>query len=136
MGGTVIHDPANLEMGVYSIQINQDGQDDPLFQGLGHSFMAVSGHQERAIDLPKPLTNLASTPKCPFHAIKVSNQPIYGFQFHPEVDAHDLKNRLIRYQSRYLESDSEVEKIMASIQETPKANELISKFIDLFLATS
>ena len=133
LGGTVIRDRPNLEMGVYPIQLNPHGLKDALFEGVGPSFYAVSGHQERATEIPDGLQNLASTAKCPFHAIKVKGQPIYGFQFHPEVDAQDLKNRLNRYQERYLDNASEVEKIMASIRETPKANALIAKFIDLYL---
>lgn len=134
-GGTVICDRPNLEMGVYPLSHTAESQEDPLFQDLPNPFLAVSGHQERALNLPDNLTNLAFSERCPYHAIKVKDCPIYGFQFHPEVDADDLKARLDRYQSRYLDDTSQVQAILEQIQETPDANQLIASFIDHILLT-
>lgn len=133
LGGGVIRDCPNLEMGVYPLSLTPEALTEPLFQDLPNPFLAISGHQERASILPANVINLASSPKCPYHAIKVANRTIYGFQFHPEVDAQDLNARLIRYQTRYLKEDSHLHDILKSIRETPQANQLIAKFIDLFL---
>ena len=133
LGGTVIHDRPNLEMGVYPLSLTTEGRKDPLLQDLPDPFLAISGHQERAIALPKKLVHLAFSERCPYHAIKVEGAPIYGFQFHPEMDAPDLKARLLRYQARYLDDTSQTQKIIDSLQETHHANQLISSFVDRIL---
>lgn len=133
LGGVVIRDRPNLEMGVYPLFLTPEAFSDRLCQHLPNPFLAVSGHQERASQLPNNVINLAFSEKCPFHAIKVKDKRIYGFQFHPEVDAKDLKTRLFRYQTRYLEEESQVQTILRSLQETPHANQLIAHFINEIL---
>ena len=132
-GGAVIRDPDNLEMGVYPLSTTPAGKKDALFGDLPEPFLAVSGHKERALTLPPGLVNLAYSERCPYHAVRVEHCPIYGFQFHPEVDATDLKARLNRYQHRYLNDSSRIQSILESIQETPQSNQLISNFIDRIL---
>ena len=126
LGGTVIHDHPNLEMGVYPLSLTPAGREDPLLQDLPNPFLAISGHKERASNLPHQLIHLAYSERA----------PIYGFQFHPEVDAQDLKARLIRYQTRYLEDTSQTQKIIDSLQDTHHANQLISNFVDRILLSS
>ena len=92
-------------------------------------FLAVSGHQERALELPAGVTLLASTARCPYHAIKIDGKPFYGFQFHPEVDDLDLKARISRYQDRYLKTDGHLQEILDNLQPTPEANLLLDKFV-------
>ncbi len=134
--GMIICDRPNLEMGVYPIHLTEAAQNDILMHDLPQQFWAVSGHQERASCLPDTLINLAYSQRCPFHAIKVPGKPIYGFQFHPEVNQVDLTSRLYRYRDRYLDDAAEVEHILNSLRETPESNQLIGKFVDRILLAS
>lgn len=135
LGGQVILDKANLEMGTYQIWLTDAAADDLLFHDVPNGFWAVSGHKERALVMPEGAVLLAYSDRCPFHAFKILGKPFYGFQFHPEVDAPDMAERIIRYQSRYLDSDEQVTQILSAIQETPIANQLIQKFVDRILLT-
>ncbi|MCM1983353.1 type 1 glutamine amidotransferase [Lyngbya confervoides] len=136
LGGTVIRDRPNMEMGVYPLFLTGAAKLDPLLQDLPQPFWAISGHQERASLLPPGLINLAYSERCPYHAIKVVGKPIYGFQFHPEVNPQDLRSRLERYCDRYLESAAQTQQILATLRETPEANQLIGKFVDRILLSS
>lgn len=133
LGGKVIHDPKQMEMGIYPMQLTSAAHQDALFADVPNPFLVVSGHQERAIKLPANTRLLAFTERCPYHAFKVIDKPFYGFQFHPEVDHHDLAARITRYQDRYLETDGALQSILDNLHPTPESNRLIQKFIDRIL---
>lgn len=131
-GGKIIIDKKNLEMGIYDIILTEAGEKDPLFHDIPNPFPAVSGHQERALNLPTNAMLLAYTPLCPFHAIKLENKPMYGFQFHPEIEPNDIIARLLRYQTIYLEDAEEYERIKKTLigKDTSYANSLVEKFVN------
>lgn len=134
LGGEVIVDVANMEMGTYPLWLTDAAQDDLLFHDVPNGFWAVSGHKERAAAMPKGTTLLAFSDRCPYHAFKIPNQPFYAFQFHPEVNPKDLVARITRYQTRYLEDADALAKIVQNLpDETPIANDLIGKFVDRIL---
>lgn len=133
LGGQVIHDSQNMEMGIYPMQLTSAAQEDPLFSDTPEQFLVVSGHKERAFKLPPHTQLLAFTERCPYHAFKVMDKPFYGFQFHPEVDHHDLAARITRYQDRYLVTDGALQAILDNLHPTPESNRLILKFVDRIL---
>lgn len=133
LGGKVIVDKDNMEMGTYPLWLTEAAADDVLFHDVPNGFWAVSGHKEHAITLPKDAILLASSDRCPYHAFKMPDKPFYAFQFHPEVDAQDLATRITRYHARYLDESTELDRILQNLQATPIANELIRKFVDRVL---
>lgn len=133
LGGKVMVDKANMEMGTYPLWLTEAAKDDVLFHDVPNGFWAVSGHKERAVTIPENSILLAYSDRCPYHAFKIVGKPFYAFQFHPEVDAEDLTNRITRYQSRYLDEGDELAKILQNLQDTTIANDLIKKFIDRVL---
>ncbi|PZD74289.1 GMP synthase [glutamine-hydrolyzing] [Acaryochloris thomasi RCC1774] len=136
LGGKVILDHDHMEMGIYPIRLTPAAQTDLLFHDSPDGFLAVSGHKERAVELPPGVTLLAFTERCPYHAIKLEGKPFYGFQFHPEVDHHDLESRISRYQDRYLKTDGHLQEILSHLYPTPEANLLLHKFVDRVLLRS
>ncbi|HEY9616639.1 MAG TPA: type 1 glutamine amidotransferase, partial [Microcoleaceae cyanobacterium] len=86
LGGKVILDKANMEMGTYPLWLTEAAATDLLFHDVPNGFWAVSGHKERAVSLPEGAILLAYSDRCPYHAFKMADQPFYGFQFHPELD--------------------------------------------------
>jgi GMP synthase (glutamine-hydrolysing) len=133
LGGQVIVDKPNLEMGTYPMWLTDAAAEDLLFHDVPNGFWAISGHKERAKVMPHDAVLLAFSDRCLYHAFKIPGKPFYAFQFHPEVDAEDLAARIVRYQSRYLDSDEQLAEILNSLQETPISNELIGKFVDRIL---
>jgi len=133
MGGKVILDKANMEMGTFDIELTEAAKDDLLLHDTPQTFVAVCGHKERAESLPNDTTVLAYSKACPFHAFKFNGKRFYGFQFHPEVDAPDLVTRITRYEKRYFDGNHELEEMKNSIRPTPESNEIIKKFVDRIL---
>ena len=136
LGGKVIRDQENMEMGVYAMQLTEAAKQDLLFHDLPDGFLAISGHKERAVTLPQEAVLLAATERCPYHALTLPGKPFYGFQFHPEVNKEDLAARITRYQKRYLDHEDHLQTILQGLQDTPEANQLIYKFVDRILLGS
>jgi len=131
LGGKVIVDKENMEIGIYPINLHPEKKDDPLLYDYPDSFLAVSGHKERASVIPSDCILLASSELCPFHIVKFTDKPFYCFQFHPEVDRKDLITRITRYQMRYLDNSEALQNIIdTAIEDTPYSNKLVKDFID------
>ncbi|MCO4760508.1 MAG: hypothetical protein KC502_03345 [Myxococcales bacterium] len=101
IGGRMIRDYANTEMGTYDLKLGESGRDDPLFSHLPALFSAQVGHHDRAAALPLGARLLASTPDCPVHAFRVGHLPIWATQFHPELGIDDLRTRYVHYRALY-----------------------------------
>jgi GMP synthase (glutamine-hydrolysing) len=133
LGGKVIVDRPNKEIGTYPIQLTEAATRDRLFHDVPNGFWAIAGHQERAISLPSEAISLAFTEKCPYQAFRMAGKPFYAFQFHPEVDRADLTLRLTRYCDRYLDDSAALKGILTNLQDTAIANQLIERFVDRIL---
>jgi len=58
----------------------------PLFRGLPAKFVAWESHNDEIKILPKEFEILASSPTCMIQAIRHRSKPLFGLQFHPEVE--------------------------------------------------
>ena len=134
LGGSIIRDKVDFEMGTYEMITTKAALSDPVFSPLPASFYAVSVHQEKAQDLPDNCELLAYTESCP-HAFRVIGKPFWAFQFHPELDKDCLTQRLGVYQERYTESADEFERVIESLKSTSEANRLVETFTQNVLLT-
>jgi len=134
LGGELIVDHENKEIGTYQIMLTPDGIKDPLFENTPEVFWAISGHKKKAKKLPEGAVNLAKSELCPIHAFTFPEKPFYAFQFHPEIDRHDLFSRLSRYLDRgYVDDMESLKKLSKTMKDTKSANELVKRFVDLFI---
>jgi len=132
LGGTIVRDDADYEMGSPPISLTPAAAEDILFRDTPDQFPAISVHMERAPELPENCELLAYTEACP-HAFKVHDKPFWAFQFHPEVDRKTLVERLTIYKAKYTDDDGQLDEVLESAQETPESNELLRKFVERVL---
>lgn len=85
-GGTVINDPERAEMGTHDVRLTEAGRADPLFGTLPERFGTQMGHHDRVAVLPPGATELAENDTAPYQAFRLDGLPIYGTQFHSELD--------------------------------------------------
>ncbi len=132
LGGEIIHQETDFEMGTIPITLSEHAPHDPLFHDTPNHFMAVSVHQQKAVTLPENCQLLAYTTQCQ-HVFRVKNKPFWAFQFHPEVDRRILVERLTFYKQKYTSGDDHLDRVLASACETPESNDLLRKFVERIL---
>jgi GMP synthase (glutamine-hydrolysing) len=60
-------------------------EEDDLFKGLPKEFLVWESHNDEVKDVPG-FAVLAMSENCRIQAIKHHEKPLYGVQFHPEVN--------------------------------------------------
>ncbi len=63
--------------------------EDDLFRGLPESFIAWESHNDEVTELPPGFKLLANSETCPVQAMRHESRPLFGLQFHPEVEHTD-----------------------------------------------
>jgi len=135
LGGEVQHDPDKAELGCHHIELTEAGRHDELLGTFPHSFMANMGHHDRVTRLPEGAIELADNRTQPNEAFRLKDRPMYGTQFHSELDAHRERERLIRYRAFYMEelhSEDALQAIFHGMKETTEVDHLMFDFLTLF----
>jgi GMP synthase (glutamine-hydrolysing) len=61
-------------------------QPDVLFEGLPNRFEVWESHNDEVTQLPPDFVALASSENCNIQAMRHRDRPLFGLQFHPEVE--------------------------------------------------
>ena len=135
LGGSVVYDAELTEMGCHTITLNPTGQQDILFRDFPHSFKANMGHHDRVNQLPPDGIDLAFSKTQSHQAFRIKNKPIYGTQFHSELNAARERERLFAYRPYYTEVDTEEEfqEILNGLAETTEVDGLLQKFLETYV---
>lgn len=133
-GGTVVQDIERSEMGTHDVELTDEGRADPLFGDFPPRFPAQMGHQDRVSVLPADAVELARTALAPYQAFRIADRPIYGTQFHSELDVERERQRLIAYRAFYTEAQDEAafEETIATLRDTPDVDRLLAAFLERF----
>jgi GMP synthase-like glutamine amidotransferase len=100
------------ELGWLPVTVNEEGQNDPLFAGLGDSFHAFLWHGDQITKLPEEAVLLASSEACRVQAFRLRDQPVWGVQFNPQYDPV-IAETLVR-NTPWLRKGHDIEKIVAT----------------------
>lgn len=134
MGGEISHNPDFAEMGIIPVQLTPDALKDPLFEGLPHSVMVASGHNDHVSRLPAGVTRFAVGDVVGNQAFKVDGAPFWASQFHPELAKSDLLVRWNFYRDVFTTDPTEIAKTDAVLEaspETPEINGLLAKLLSI-----
>jgi GMP synthase (glutamine-hydrolysing) len=133
LGGEIVHDPENTEVGTFELELTEEGHRDPLLGSLPGTFLAQLGRKDRASSLPSGFSCLARSRQTPYQAFRVPDNPIWAFQFHPELDKEDNLLRFNRYWEGYAPHMSleEREKTLTRFRESRETEKLLSRFTNL-----
>lgn len=135
LGGEIVYAPEQAEVGTYELSLTGDGRADELFSYLPDTFRAQLGRKDRASLLPNGVLHLAASANAPFQALRVPGKPIWATQFHPELTKATNLARFKRYMAGYasIMDQAEVAKTLARFDESPEANQLIRRFMQVVL---
>lgn len=69
-------------------------EENAVLKGMSPSFMAWVSHKDEVSELPRDFIKLAHSSTCSIEAMAHKTLPLYGVQFHPEVE-HTPRGREI-----------------------------------------
>jgi GMP synthase (glutamine-hydrolysing) len=69
-----------------SVELTVDRGDDRLFRGLPNRFRVWASHNDHVVVPPPGWPILAHSSDCPVEAMASPDRPMWGVQFHPEVE--------------------------------------------------
>lgn len=120
-------------IGALPVRLSEAGRQDPLFGVLPQEFAAYLGHKEAVARLPEGAVLLASTDTCPVHAFRLGRN-VYATQFHPELDAVAICDRIDAYASHgyYLPHERESLKAAAREAMVTEPVRLLGRFVELY----
>lgn len=136
-GGAVIYDDDRSEFGCGFMELTKAGQEDPLLRAYPRRFRANMGHHDRVSVLPPDAVELAFNASQHNQAFRIDGKPIYGTQFHSELDARRERERLDAYRELYrkeLGGDDAYERVLASLADTTDADHLMYDFLATYVA--
>lgn len=138
LGGHVIHDSDLAELGCHHITLTEAGLADPLFGRFPSRFLVNMGHHDRVAELPPGAVELAVSDTQPHQAFRMAGKPMYGTQFHSELDARRERERLYRYREHYPEiaGDASFQAVLDNLAETGEADHLLHDFLATYVVSS
>ena len=133
LGGSIVHDPVNVEVGTYDLHLTPAGIEDPLLGCLPPVFAAQLGRKDRAERLPDGVLHLASSERSLYQSFRIPGKPIWATQFHPELDLESNRLRFDRYLKGYAlhMSEQEREEARSRFRPSPHTDCLLPAFLDL-----
>lgn len=133
LGGEVITDKPRGETGVNEVELTDAAIADPLFAGLPRHFVAAMGHNDRVSVLPPDARELAISSVCGNQAYRIGTSATYGTQFHTELSARRLVERLEIYGEVYDRGDGGIDKLRAEMPPTPIADGIMRRWLELYV---
>ncbi|HVS01355.1 MAG TPA: type 1 glutamine amidotransferase, partial [Thermoanaerobaculia bacterium] len=134
LGGSVISDHANAEVGTFDVELHRAGRRDELFRHFPPRFPVHLGHHDRIAELPAGLLSLAASERCDHQIVRVAGKPIYGTQFHCEMSSQHMLERLMMYQEDYLPGEDPLTELGRRLRPTVQVEGLLGRFVDELLA--
>ena len=134
MGGEVVTDRSQAEVGTHWLKLTPEGKKDPVFGPLGDRFQVLIGHEDIVTKLPEGATLLASSATVEHEAFRFADKPIYCAQFHPELDRAGIIARIAQYPSYLpLTGYDTLEACSAATPETLEAEAILRRFVSVAL---
>lgn len=133
LGGELVFDPENAEVGTFDLWPTAAARDDELFGPLPSPFAAQLGHKDRTARPPVGTVNLASSERCAHQALRVPGAPVWATQFHPELDRDANWGRFQRYRAGYAAelSPEEIDRAHLRFRDSPDTAGLLRRFLEI-----
>ncbi|SEC11694.1 GMP synthase (glutamine-hydrolysing) [Nocardioides exalbidus] len=133
LGGGIVDRTWGEPICALPVRLTDEGRADPLLGTMPPEFTAYLGHKEAVSRLPEGAVLLASTDTCPVHAFRIGLN-VYATQFHPELDAVAICDRIDAYSSHGYYEPHEQERLKAEARDAlvTEPVRLLARFVELY----
>ena len=109
-----------------------EGKQDPLLKGFPDRIDVLLGHKEACDITPAGTALLLKGDACPVQMFRIGRK-VYATQFHPEGDVEGFELRIQVYRHHGYFEPHEAERLIAALKgkQTPYAQEILKRFINL-----
>jgi GMP synthase (glutamine-hydrolysing) len=121
------------DVGYTTIELTDEGLADPLLSGLPRRFTAYCGHKEAVRELPPEAVLLATSETSPVQMFRLRSN-LYATQFHPELDADGLVQRVEVYKSYGYFAPEEASHVAARARAVPVTEpmRIVRRFVERY----
>lgn len=115
------------EIGWYDIEITQR---DPILEGFDSPFRTFLSHVDDVVP-HDAFETLARTPTCDVQAFRVPERPIWGVQFHAEMDLDEATDLVRSRAKKSPERNIDPEDVLSrAVDSKPLLNRLMQNFLN------
>lgn len=132
LGGRVVSDRSRSEVGTFSVQLTDAGRRDPLFAECPSELWVQLGHNDHVSRVAPGFTELARSDRSRNQVIRLADRPVYGTQFHSEMNEQRLRERLTVYLDRYVADEAELSRVLRGLRPSIDADRLLARFLELY----
>ena len=105
---------------------------DPLLAEFPERFHVQLGHNDRVSELGPGWVDLAQSEVCENQLIRLDGSPVYGTQFHSEMDEERLRERILVFLKDYVADEAAYQKILWSLRPSIEADRLLELFLERY----
>lgn len=133
LGGRVERNPRGPEAGTTLVHLSDEGQADPLFEGLPRALPVQQAHQDHVATLPPGARRLAWNAWTPVQAF-AAGEAIRAVQFHPEFDAGRCRAILEEERAPLAEAGPDaLSRALGSVRETPDSALILARWVRAYV---
>lgn len=116
-----------------TVKLKETAQEDPLTKDLPLEFRTFAGHKESCQELPEDAVWLAYSDTCPYHMFRIKEN-VYAAQFHPELDAPGICERIDVYKNAgyFPPEDADKLKEAAYKEDITTPQEILRRFVEKY----
>lgn len=120
-------------VGGATVDLTDDGAEDPLLLGFPQRIDVLCGHKEACDQVPQGATLLLTGDACPVQMFRVGAN-VYATQFHPEGDGEGFTVRVHAYKHHGYFPPEEAEALIVAVNstDTPYAREILRRFVERY----
>lgn len=101
LGEHVKTDPDYAELGTVAVNVTDEGQKSPLFDGFNKRLWVHSGHSDHVTRVPEGVDLLASNSATHTQAFFVRGTQTFSVQFHPDMTGAEARYRYLAYRQGF-----------------------------------
>ena len=135
-GGKLTSDKKYFETGTYPMYLTDAAKNDPMYQGIPEIFNGQMGHNDTVIEIPAEAVHLTYSDRSKYQAFCFPGKKMYFTQYHPELDEHQLRERLYYYEEHYADNKEEFQAILNTLQDFTDASLILERFVDVLVLDS